>query len=134
MVSKMTKLNENTELTMPLRNLVSLVFGTAIAVWAYFGIVERLNTIETSIMMMENDVESNTEFRIRWPRGELGALPADAQQFMLLEHIQNELDKLTVQIESGNAPYDQQQELTLEWYAERIGELEKEVELLKERR
>ena len=130
----MTKLNENTELTMPLRNLVSLVFGTAIAVWAYFGIVERLNTIETSIMMMENDVESNTEFRIRWPRGELGALPADAQQFMLLEHIQNELDKLTVQIESGNAPYDQQQELTLEWYAERIADLEKEVELLKERR
>jgi len=134
MVSKMTKLNENTELTMPLRNLVSLVFGTAIAVWAYFGIVERLNTIETSIMMMENDVESNTEFRIRWPRGELGALPADAEQFMLLEHIQSELDKLTVQIESGNAPYDQQQELTLEWYAERIADLEKEVELLKERR
>lgn len=134
MVSKMTKLNENTELTMPLRNLVSLVFGTAIAVWAYFGIVERLNTIETSIMMMEKETEDNTEFRIRWPRGELGALPADAEQFMLLEHIQSELDKLTVQIESGNAPYDQQQELTLEWYAERIADLEKEVELLKERR
>jgi len=128
------RLNDNTELTMPLRNIVSMVFGTAVAVWAYFGIIERLNTIETSIMMMESEVENNTEFRIRWPRGELGALPADAQQFMLLEHIQNELDKLTVQIESGNAPYDQQQELTLEWYAERIGELEKEVELLKERR
>lgn len=134
MVSKMTKLNENTELTMPLRNLVSLIFGTAIAVWAYFGIVERLNTIETSIMMMEKETEDNTEFRIRWPRGELGALPADAEQFMLIEHIQSELDKLTVQIESGNAPYDQQQELTLEWYAERIADLEKEVELLKERR
>ena len=130
----MTKLNENTELTMPLRNLVSLIFGTAIAVWAYFGIVERLNTIETSIMMMEKETEDNTEFRIRWPRGELGALPADAEQFMLIEHIQSELDKLTVQIESGNAPYDQQQELTLEWYAERIADLEKEVELLKERR
>lgn len=119
---------------MPLRNLVSLIFGTAIAVWAYFGIVERLNTIETSIMMMEKETEDNTEFRIRWPRGELGALPADAEQFMLIEHIQSELDKLTVQIESGNAPYDQQQELTLEWYAERIADLEKEVELLKERR
>ncbi|MEK9767577.1 MAG: hypothetical protein VW683_01540 [Betaproteobacteria bacterium] len=127
------RLNDNTELTMPLRNIVSMVFGTAVAVWAYFGIIERLNTIETSILMMENEVSSNTEFRIRWPRGELGSLPADAEQFMLIEHIQSELDKLTIEVESGNAPYDQQQELTLEWYAERISDLETEVELLKER-
>jgi len=128
------RLNDNTELTMPLRNIVSMVFGTAVAVWAYFGIIERLNTIETSILMMENEVESNTEFRIRWPRGELGALPADAEQFMMIDLLQEELDDLETQVESGNAPYDQQQELTLEWYAERISELEREVELLKERR
>ena len=128
------RLNDNTELTMPLRNIVSMVFGTAVAVWAYFGIIERLNTIETSILMMENEVESNTEFRIRWPRGELGALPADSEQFMMIDLLQEELDDLETQVESGNAPYDQQQELTLEWYAERISELEREVELLKERR
>jgi len=128
------RLNDNTELTMPLRNIVSMVFGTAVAVWAYFGIIERLNTIETSILMMENEVESNTEFRIKWPRGELGALPADAEQFMMIDLLQEELDDLETQVESGNAPYDQQQELTLEWYAERISELEREVELLKERR
>ena len=62
-----------------------MVFGTAVAVWAYFGVIERLNTIETSILMMESEVSSNTEFRIRWPRGELGALPADAEQFMMTE-------------------------------------------------
>ena len=128
------RLNDNTELTMPLRNIVSMVFGTAVAVWAYFGIIERLNTIETSILMMENEVSSNTEFRIRWPRGELGALPADAEQFMMIDLLREELDDLELEVETGNAPYDQQQELTLEWYAERISELEREVELLKERR
>ena len=63
------RLNDNTELTMPLRNLLSIVAGVAIGVWAYFGIVERLNTIETSLLMMENEVEANSDFRVRWPRG-----------------------------------------------------------------
>lgn len=124
----MAMLSDDTEIAMPLRNLLSLVAGVAVAVWAYFGIVERLNTIETQILMMESETSLNSEFRVRWPRGELGSLPADAEQFMLLEHLNSELDKLIEQVESGNAPFDQQQELTLEWYAERISELESQVE------
>lgn len=121
-------LSDDTEIAMPLRNLLSLVAAVAIAVWAYFGIVERLNSIETQILMMESETSLNSEFRVRWPRGELGSLPADAEQFILLEHLNSELDKLIEQVESGNAPFDQQQELRLKWYAERISELESQVE------
>jgi hypothetical protein len=110
------------------------VAGVAIGVWAYFGVVERLNNIETSLMMMEKEVELNSDFRVRWPRGELGSLPADAEQFMLLNHLDTQLEKLVNEVESGSAPFDQQQELTLEWYAERIADLESQVEELRARR
>ena len=126
-----SRLNDGTEIVMPLRNLLSIVAGVALGVWAYFGIVERLNTIETSLIMMEQEVELNSEFRVRWPRGELGSLPADAEQFMLLGHLQTELDKLIEEVESGGAPVDRQQQLTLEWYAERIQQLEAQVEYLR---
>lgn len=125
------RLNDGTEIVMPLRNLLSIVTGVALGVWAYFGIVERLNTIETSLIMMEQEVELNSEFRVRWPRGELGSLPADAEQFMLLGHLETELDKLIEEVESGGAPVDRQQQLTLEWYAERIQQLEAQVESLR---
>ena len=125
------RLNDGTEIVMPLRNLPSIVAGVALGVWAYFGIVERLNTIETSLIMMEQEVELNSEFRVRWPRGELGSLPADAEQFMLLGHLETELDKLIEEVESGGAPVDRQQQLTLEWYAERIQQLEAQVEYLR---
>ena len=74
--------------------------------------------------MMNNDTEMNTEFRIKWPRGEMGSLPADSEQFMLIEHLAGELEKLTTEIESGQAPFDQQQKLTLEFYEKRINQLE----------
>jgi len=125
------RLNDGTEIVMPLRNLLSIVTGVALGVWAYFGIVERLNTIETSLIMMEQEVELNSEFRVRWPRGELGSLPADAEQFMLLGHLETQLDKLIEEVESGSAPVDRQQQLTLEWYAERIQQLEAQVEYLR---
>ena len=63
-----TKLNENTEVALPLRNIITMVAAASIATWAYFGIIERLNQMETSITMMEADQEQNTEFRIKWPR------------------------------------------------------------------
>ena len=69
----MAKISENTEVALPLRNILSLVVGASIATWAYFGIVERLNNIETSQTMMHSDVQMNTEFRIKWPRGEMGS-------------------------------------------------------------
>ncbi len=122
-----TKLNENTELSMPIRNLFAMVVGAVIGTWAYFGIVERLNTIENKLLLSEDDVGMNTEFRIKWPRGEMGSLPADSEQFMLIEHLAGELDKLAENIETGQAPYDQQQTLTLEFYKDRIAALELEV-------
>lgn len=118
------KINDNSEVAMPLRNILSLLFGTAVAVWAYFGIVERINNLETAQTMMKADLEMNTEFRIKWPRGEMGSLPADSEQFMLIEHLANELEKLTTEIEGGHAPFDQQQKLTLEFYEKRINQLE----------
>lgn len=126
------KLNENTELQLPLRNLISMIVATGVAVWAYFGIIERLNTIETNYTMMNADVEQNTDFRIKWPRGEMGSLPADSEQFMLIEHLAGELEKLTLEIESGQAPFDQQQKLTLDFYAQRIANLEDQIEKLKD--
>lgn len=125
------KLSDNTEVALPLRNILSMVVAASVATWAYFGIIERLNQIETSITMMKADLEHNTEFRIKWPRGEMGSLPADSEQFMLIEHIASELEKLATEIEEGRAPYDQQQKLTLEFYEKRISNLEENLEKLR---
>ena len=73
----------------------------------------------------------NTEFRIKWPRGEMGSLPADSEQFMLIEHLSGELEKLATQIEDGQAPYDQQQQLTLNFYKDRIEALETEIKSIR---
>ena len=77
-------------------------------------------------------IELNNEFRILWPRGEMGSLPADSEQFMLIEHLAGELEKLTSEIENGQAPFDQQQKLTLEFYERRINSLEAQIEKLKD--
>ena len=119
-----TKLNESTEVALPLRNMISLIAAASIATWAYFGIVERLNNLETSQTMMKADLEHNTEFRIKWPRGEMGSLPADSEQFMMIEHLAAELEKLTTEIESGEAPFDQQQKLQIDFMLKRIENLE----------
>tara|TARA_A100001388_G_C28734934_1_gene483633 strand:+ start:679 stop:1029 length:351 start_codon:yes stop_codon:yes gene_type:complete len=108
-----------------------MVAAASVATWAYFGIIERLNTIQTNQTMMKADLEKNTEFRIKWPRGEMGSLPADSEQFMLIEHLAKELEKLQEQIESGQAPFDQQQKLTLEFYEKRINDLEDRIEALR---
>ena len=71
----MPRVSENTEVALPLRNIISMVVAASLATFAYFSIIERLNTIETNITMMNSDLEQNTEFRIKWPRGEMGSLP-----------------------------------------------------------
>ena len=125
------KISENTVVATPLRNIISLIAAAAVGTWAYFGIVERLNQIETNITLMSTDLKENTEFRIKWPRGEMGSLPSDSEQFMLIEHLASQLEKLATDIESGNAPYDQQQKLTLEFYEKRISKLEERIDELK---
>ena len=120
----MAKINDSTEVALPLRNMISLIAAASIATWAYFGIVERINNLETSTTMMKSDLNFNTEFRIKWPRGEMGSLPADSEQFMMIEHLAKELEKLTEEIESGEAPFDQQQKLQINFMMKRIENLE----------
>ena len=127
------KISDDTNVAMPIRNMVSIIVAVAVATWAYFGIIERLNSIETEQTLMSSDLEKNTEFRIKWPRGEMGALPADAEQFMLIEHLAGELEKLSTDIEQGKAPFEQQQALTLKFYETRINKLEKSIDELKDR-
>jgi hypothetical protein len=129
----MPKLSDETNVAMPIRNMVSIIIAVAVATWAYFGIIERLNKLETDITLMSSDLEKNTEFRIKWPRGEMGSLPADAEQFMLIEHLAGQLEKLTKNIETGKAPYDQQQKLTLDFYKQRIEKLEEQIDKLKDK-
>ena len=124
--------SDKTKFAMPIRNLISLIASVGVGVWAYFGIIERLNRIETNNILMQADLIKNTEFRIKWPRGDLGSLPADAEQFMLIEHLSGEFDKLLQNIETGKAPFDQQQALTLDFYKQRIETLEGKVETLKD--
>ena len=88
----MAKINDSTEVALPLRNMISLIVAASIATWAYFGIVERINNLETSTTMMKSDLNFNTEFRIKWPRGEMGSLPADSEQFMMIEHLAKEAE------------------------------------------
>ena len=131
-MEKPIEVSDNSRFAMPVRNLISLVVAVALGVWGYFGIVERLNKIETQMVLFESDLIQNTEFRVKWPRGELGALPDDAEQYMLIEHLSGEFDKLLNNIETGKAPFDQQQALTLDFYKQRIESLENHVEKLKD--
>ena len=127
-----TELNDNTRFAMPVRNLISLVIAVAFGVWAYFGIIERLNKIETQIVLIDSDLVKNTEFRIKWPRGDLGTTPADSEQFMLIEHLAGEFEKLADEIDTGKAPHDQQQALTLEFFEKRISSAEERIEALRD--
>jgi|TARA_B100001094_G_scaffold29932_2_gene24947 hypothetical protein len=130
-MSKPQRINENTELSMPIRNLMAMVVGAAIGTWAYFGIIERLNTIENKFVLIEADLGQNTEFRIKWPRGDMGVLPADSEQYMLIEHLAEQLGKLQEQIDEGRAPHDQQQKLTLDFYEKRITNIENQIEKMR---
>jgi len=96
----MPSISDKTEIGLPIKNLIGLIGGTALAVWAYFGIIERLNNIETQGKLMVADVEKNTEFRIKWPRGEMGSLPADAQQDMLIEFMSTQVESMKKEMES----------------------------------
>ena len=93
------KVSESTNVQMPLKTVVSLITLVAVGTWAYFGIVERLNNVETSQKLMSADLEKAVEFSIKWPRGDLGSLPADSEQFMLLEYQDGQIIKIQKQME-----------------------------------
>ena len=87
------KISDDTTIGMPIRNLVAIVASVAMGVYAYFGIMETLNQHSTRLELMEKDLELNTDFRIKWPRGLMGNLPADDEQFMLLEFLAGQVEK-----------------------------------------
>ena len=93
------KISDQTSVSMPMRNLISIIGAVGIGVWAYFGVIERLNNIETQGKLMLSDVEKNTEFRIKWPRGEMGSLPSDSQQDLLLEFMASQLEAMQSEME-----------------------------------
>ena len=131
-MAKAHELDDGTRFAMPVRNLISLVVAVALGVWAYFGVIERLNQLETNAILVKSDLEKNTEFRIKWPRGDLGTTPAASEQFMLIEHLASEFEKLQDEIDTGKAPHDQQQALTLEFFEKRISSLEERIETLRD--
>ena len=92
--------SDRTAISIPMRNLLAILSATAVGVWAFFGIQERLNTLETRVTLSESDLTKNTEFRIKWPRGELGSLPADAQQDLLIEFLSSQIESMQSDMES----------------------------------
>jgi succinate dehydrogenase/fumarate reductase flavoprotein subunit len=94
------KISDKTAISMPMRNLLSILAAVAVGVWAYFGVIERLNNVETQNTLMKSDLEKAVEFSIKWPRGELGSLPADAEQFMLLEMVIGQVEKLEERLDN----------------------------------
>ena len=104
-------ISEQTAISMPMKNLLAIISAVAVGVWAYFGVLERITMLETKAQLSEKDlnqvtetlsadIEKNNEFRIKWPRGELGSPPADSEQFMLIEHIAGQVEAIQKQMEN----------------------------------
>ena len=93
------KIGEDQAVQMPMKTVISLIVIVALGTMGYFQIVERLNVADTKIQIMEKDLEENTLFRIKWPRGEMGSLPADSEQFMMIENLYTTVDKINKHIE-----------------------------------
>ena len=100
MSNKPLKISEEAAVQMPMKTVASLIIIVALGTMGYFQMIERLNVADTRLQIMEKDLSENTEFRIKWPRGQLGSLPADSEQFMMIEDLYKTTDKLNAHIES----------------------------------
>ena len=100
MSKKALDISDEARVQMPMKTVASLIAMVAIGTWAYFGISETQNKLSTQVELMSKDLTENTEFRIKWPRGQLGSLPADSEQFMMIEDLYKTTDKLNAHIES----------------------------------
>ena len=94
MSNKPLQISDEAKVQMPMKTVASLIALVAIGTWAYFGIIETQNRLSTQVELMQKDLVENTEFRIKWPRGQLGSLPADSEQFMLIEHMSGQVEKI----------------------------------------
>ena len=121
-------ISESAAVQMPMKTVASLITLVAIGTWAFFGIQEKLNQHSTQIKIMEKDLVENTEFRIKWPRGLLGSLPADSEQFMLIEELYKQTDKLQIRVDSML-----HNEVNIEALSKAVNKLQSDVEKLKDK-
>ena len=127
-MSKPLKISEQAAVQMPMKTVASLIAMVSIGTWAFFGIQEKLNQHATKLQIMEKDLVENTEFRIKWPRGLLGSLPADSDQFMLIEDLYKQVDKLQVRVDSML-----HNEVNIEALSKAVNKLQGDVEKLKDK-
>ena len=121
------KISEEAAVQMPMKTVASLIMMVAIGTWAYFGIIETQNRLSTQVELMQKDLVENTAFRIGWPRGTLGSLPADSEQFMLIEELYKQVEKLQEQQEAGI-----HNEVMIRFLDEQVKKLQADVEKLKD--
>ena len=122
------KVSDKTSIDMPIRNLLSIVVAVAVGVWAYFGVVSRITSMETSLILAEKDLEKNTEFRIKWPRGEMGTLPADSEQYMLIEFMSEQVEAMQTEMESMMS-----NTVNINFLKDQVSKLQGDVEKLKDK-
>ena len=128
MANKPLHIGEEVAVQMPMKTVVSLIIIVALGTMGYFQIVERLNIADTRLQLMEKDLTENTDFRIKWPRGQLGSLPADSEQFMLIEDLYKQVEKLQQNIEMNMS-----NKLKIEFMEGQINKLLTDVEELKDK-
>tara|TARA_R100000152_G_C6689654_1_gene121574 strand:- start:14 stop:397 length:384 start_codon:yes stop_codon:yes gene_type:complete len=119
------KVSENTSISMPMKNLISIVFAVAVGVWAYFGVVETLNKHSTKLELMEKDLEANSEFRIKYPRGELGQSSGEAELFMLVEHMAGLIETMDEELKGMR-----NNKVNIDFLKEQVSKLQADVEKL----
>ena len=119
------KISENTSVSMPMKNLISIVIAVAVGVWAYFGVVETLNKHSTKLELMEKDLEANSEFRIKYPRGELGQSSGEAELFMLVEHMSGLIEQMEEELKGMR-----NNKVNIDFLKEQVAKLNKDVETL----
>tara|TARA_R100001224_G_scaffold73887_1_gene45288 strand:+ start:74 stop:472 length:399 start_codon:yes stop_codon:yes gene_type:complete len=122
------KISDNTSVAMPMRNLIAIIGAVAVGTMAYFNIVEQLNKHSTMLELMAKDLEHNTEFRIKWPRGEMGSLPADAEQFMLIEDLYKTVEKL-----EKNQEMNMTNKVNIEFLQKQVEKMAQDLEKLKDK-
>ena len=119
------KISENTAVSMPMKNLISIIAAVAVGVWAYFGIVETLNKHSTTLELMQKDLEANSEFRIKYPRGELGQSSGEAELFMLVEHMAGLIESMDEELKGMR-----NNRINIDFLKEQVSKLQKDVEKL----
>ena len=119
------KISDSTAISTPMRNLISIVIAVAIGVWAYFGVIETLNKHSTKLELMEKDLEANSEFRIKYPRGELGQSAGEAELFMLVEHMAGLIESMDEELKGMR-----NNKINIDFLKEQVSKLQEDVEKL----